>query len=83
MSGESSKRPWDHKGSERIIQSGQLGGDNETTRSGSNHNVGCQKTFVENNVLCFASRRTNSGQVSAATWFPGLTGLISLACNEG
>ena len=45
MSGKSSKRPWDHKGSERIIQSGQLGGDNETTRSGSNHNVGCQKTM--------------------------------------
>ena len=45
MSGESSKRPWDHKGSERIIQSGQLGGDNETTRSGSTHNVGCQKTM--------------------------------------
>ena len=53
MSGESSKRPWDHKGSERIIQSGQLGGDNETTRSGSTHNVGCQKTMWKQ---CFMFR---------------------------
>ena len=53
MSGESSKRPWDHKGSERIIQSGELGGDNETTRSGSNHNVGCQKTMRKQ---CFMFR---------------------------
>ena len=39
MAGESSQGSRDHKGSERIVQSGQLGGDDKATGSGSANNL--------------------------------------------
>ena len=39
MAGESSQGSRDHKGSERIVQSSQLGGDDKATGSGSANNL--------------------------------------------